>query len=50
VFHVIVLKRLWDWDKNSKVFLRFGNENLGNWEENLGDFKLRFVQNAHMPQ
>ncbi len=38
VFHVIIPKQFWEWDENSFVSLRFGNPELGSWENNYGDF------------
>ncbi|XP_064404373.1 E3 ubiquitin-protein ligase RNF213-like isoform X3 [Halichondria panicea] len=38
VFHVIIAKPVWEWDDESKVFLRFGSKHLGGWKRNIGNF------------
>ena len=43
IFHVILPKPHWEWDKSSKIYLRFGCRELGKWEENVGDFKIRYA-------
>ncbi len=47
VFHVIIPKPHWKWDKTSKVFLRFGCEELGLWKANVGPFHERYVMFSH---
>ena len=39
-FKVIVPKECWLWDKNSKIYLRFGDPCLGHWKENIGGFEM----------
>ena len=39
-FKVIVPKKSWQWDKNSKIYLRFGDHRLGNWKENIEGFEI----------
>ena len=41
VFHVIIPKPFWEWDANSRVYLRLGREDLGGWSQNVGDFRQR---------
>ena len=41
VFHVIIPKPHWEWEQTSKVFLRFGCEQLGSWGANVGPFEER---------
>ena len=43
VFHVIIAKPFWEWDKSSHVFLRFGSKDLGGWKQNIGTFVKRLV-------
>ncbi len=43
VFHVIIPKPHWEWDKTSRVFLRFGCEELGSWNLNIGLFQERYL-------
>ena len=43
VFHVILPKPHWEWDKTSKIYLRFGCKELGEWKENVGDFEIRYM-------
>lgn len=32
-FNVIVPRDYWLWDVNTKMYLRFGNPNLGKWKD-----------------
>lgn len=36
-FNVIVPRDFWLWDKSTKMFLRFGDPNLGGWSD-VGEF------------
>ena len=43
-FHCILPKDLWKWDEESRMYLRFEGEWLGNWKHNVGYFKVdRYV-------
>ena len=43
-FHCILPKLLWEWNEMSCMHMRFEGHNLGNWEDNVGDFiPKRFV-------
>ena len=47
-FHCIVPKLLWEWDKNSRMYMRFQGRALGNWEYDVGEFKEgRYVCMQH---
>ena len=42
-FHIIVPLKYWLWskaDKDNRVSLRFGHPKLGDWDEDVGKFKL----------
>lgn len=38
-FNVIVPLNFWLWDNRSKIFLRFGDDRLGKWND-VGQFQL----------
>ena len=42
-FHVLIPKPFWEWDSESKVFLRFGCSELGKWNRDIGDFTRRYA-------
>lgn len=37
-FHAIVPKALWKWDELSRMHIRFGHKDLGEWQHNTGVF------------
>ncbi len=39
---MIIPKQYWEWDDQSKVFIRFGNTRLGEWEVDVGHFVPRY--------
>ena len=39
-FHCILPKPLWVWDEMSCMYMRFEGYFLGDWEHNIGDFKV----------
>ena len=39
-FHVIVPVACWEWDSESRIHIRFGHNELGNWRD-CGEFKSR---------
>ncbi len=41
VFHVIISKPFWEWDRKSCIFLRFGGIDFGDWKQNIGAFVQR---------
>ena len=47
VFHVIIAKPVWEWDDESKVFLRFGSKHLGGWKRNIGNFVKKLVSELY---
>ena len=38
-FHCILPKPLWQWNKKSRMYMRFEGYALGNWENDVGEFK-----------
>ena len=39
-FHVIVHKPIWDWDESTAMYIRFGHQDLGNWNYDCGPLQL----------
>ena len=39
-FHVIVPVACWEWDSESRIHIRFGHNELGNWRD-CGEFTSR---------
>lgn len=37
-FHAVVPKLLWEWDDSSRMHIRFGHKDLGEWKHNTGVF------------
>lgn len=37
-FHVLILKALWEWDPQSRLYIRFGHPKLGDWSD-CGEFQ-----------
>lgn len=37
-FHCILPKLLWQWNKKSRMYIRFEGDTLGNWESDVGEF------------
>ena len=37
-FHALVHKLLWEWNDTSCMHIRFGHKDLGQWQDNLGEF------------
>lgn len=35
-FHAIVPLDLWEWDQDSKIYMRFGYSEFGDWEHDVG--------------
>jgi hypothetical protein len=50
-FNIIIPVQHWLWEKGDekcRVALQFGHPKLGNWKEDIGEFKLhRLVQTKH---
>lgn len=43
-FHALLPISLWEFDRSSEVFIRFGSDKLGNWNCDIGHMtKARFV-------
>ena len=42
-FHCILPKPLWEWDDEMScmLYMRFEGYSLGDWEHNVGDFKVK---------
>ena len=38
-FHCILPKLLWQWNEKSRMYMRFEGYALGNWENDVGEFK-----------
>lgn len=38
-FHCILPKRLWEWNEESCMHIRFEDHSLGNWKIDIGDFQ-----------
>lgn len=38
-FHVLLPKQIWEWDVNSMMFIKFGDDELGGWNYHCGPLK-----------
>lgn len=43
-FHVLLPKHIWEWNAKSRMFIRFGDWQLGNWKYDCGPFNERCVK------
>ena len=43
-FHALVPLAAWEWDDRSKMHIRFGLIELGDWKYNCGDFQMRLYK------
>ena len=35
-FHAIVPLDVWEWDRDSRIYMQFGFSEFGNWEHDIG--------------
>lgn len=40
-FHVLLPKPIWEWDANSKMYIRFGHQDLGKWGYDCGPMEIQ---------
>jgi hypothetical protein len=40
-FHVLLPMEVWNWGKKSHMHMRFSHPKLGEWKENVGEFKIK---------
>ena len=40
-FHVLLPKKVWNWDEKSRMHMRFSHPKLGEWKEDVGEFIIK---------